>query len=83
MARTPDQGRQEDGRRAALAPYIGKWVALESPTEVLVAADTPEEVLEWLKQHGARASYGMFQVPGQTADGERVLAHPGDQIPDT
>lgn len=55
----PYGGRQA----AALAPYIGKWVALSDPLTVLVAADTPEEVLAWLFQHDRRASYGMFRVP--------------------
>lgn len=55
----PYGGRQA----AALAPYIGKWVALSDPLTVLVAADTPEEVLDWLARHGKRASYGMFRVP--------------------
>jgi hypothetical protein len=48
---------------AALAPFVGKWVALASPTEVLVAADDPLEVLAWLARHERRASYGMFRVP--------------------
>jgi hypothetical protein len=53
-----------DGRQAtALADYAGQWVALSSPTEVLVAADSPEEVLTWLKEHGKQASYGVFRVP--------------------
>jgi hypothetical protein len=55
----PYGGRQA----AALAPHMGKWVALSSPTQVLVAADTPQEVLSWLSQNGQRASYGMFKVP--------------------
>ena len=48
---------------AALEPYVGKWVALASPTEVVVAAETPEEVLAWLRDHRRRAPYGMFRVP--------------------
>ena len=55
----PHGGRQA----AALAPHVGKWVALSSPTEVLVAADSPQEVLSWLSLHGVRATYGMFRVP--------------------
>src|SRR5262245_3236658 len=55
----PHGGRQA----AALEPFIGKWVALSSPTGVLVAADTPQEVLAWLATHGRKASYGMFRVP--------------------
>lgn len=55
----PHGGRQA----AALAPFVGKWVALASPTEVLVAADDPRDVLAWLARHERRASYGMFRVP--------------------
>ncbi len=62
----PYGGRQA----AALAPYVGKWVALSGPTEVLVAADSPHEVLGWLSRHGQRASYGMFRVPNQTSEAE-------------
>jgi hypothetical protein len=62
----PHGGRQA----AALAPYAGRWVALSAPTEVLVAAETPQEVLGWLAQHGRRADYGMFRVPN---DDEEAL----------
>ena len=60
-----------DGRQAeALRPHIGKWVALAGPTEVLVAADTPQEVLAWLARHERRAPYGMFRVPVSPAEAE-------------
>jgi hypothetical protein len=62
----PRGGRQAD----ALRPYIGKWVALAAPTEVLVAADTPQEVLGWLAQHERRAAYGMFRVPASATEAE-------------
>jgi hypothetical protein len=55
----PHGGRQA----AALRPYVGKWVALAGPFDVLVAADTPQEVLAWLNRHGRRADYGMLRVP--------------------
>lgn len=61
----PHGGRQA----AALEPFIGQWVALAAPTEVLVAADTPQQVLEWLSKHERRA-YGMFRVPTTTAEAE-------------
>jgi len=64
----PRGGRQAE----ALRPYVGKWVALAGPTEVLVAADTPQEVLAWLARHERRARYGMFLVPASTADAEGV-----------
>jgi hypothetical protein len=61
----PQRGRQA----AALEPYIGKWVALGGPTEVLVAADTPQDVLAWLSRHGKQAS-GMFRVPAELTEAE-------------
>jgi hypothetical protein len=62
----PYGGRQAE----ALRPYIGKWVALASPTKVLVAADTPQEVLRWLARHDQRAEYGMFRVPALLHEAE-------------
>jgi hypothetical protein len=62
----PRGGRQAE----ALRPYVGKWVALAGPTEVLVAADTPDEVLAWLARHERRAPYGMFRVPSSPAETE-------------
>jgi hypothetical protein len=47
---------------------MGKWVAMSSPTEVLVAADTPEQVLSWLARHERQASFGMFRVPASEAE---------------
>ena len=62
----PHGGRQA----AALAPFVGKWVALATPTNVLVAADTPQEVLAWLAKHERQAAYGMFRVPASTREAE-------------
>jgi hypothetical protein len=64
--RLPYGGRQAE----ALDPYVGRWVALGEPTEVLVAADTPQEVLAWLARHGRRASGGMFRVPASAEETE-------------
>jgi hypothetical protein len=47
----------------ALAPYIGQWVALRPPTEVVFVGASPEEVLNWLAHRGPSADYGMFRVP--------------------
>ena len=54
----------------AFRPYVGKWVALAGPTDVFVAADTPEEVITSLAQHKQRANYGMFRVPLSPAEAE-------------
>lgn len=62
----PRGGRQAE----ALRPHMGKWVALAGPTEVLVAADSPQEVLAWLARHERRAPYGMFRVPVAPAEAE-------------
>lgn len=44
-----------------LRPFVGKWVA-QRGLEVLVAADTPHAVLEWLERHNQNAD-AMFLVP--------------------
>jgi hypothetical protein len=65
------EGRPLGGRQAnALRPFIGQWVALAGPTEVLVAAETPQEVLGWLAKHDRRAPYGMFRVPSNVVEAE-------------
>jgi hypothetical protein len=66
-----ENGGPHGGRQAAaLRPYVGKWVALASPTEVLVAADSPQEVVAWLARHERRAAYGMFRVPLSVEDAD-------------
>jgi hypothetical protein len=55
---------------AALEPFIGRWVALAGPTDVLVAADTPQEVLAWLARHERSATAGMFRVPTSAGEAE-------------
>ena len=64
----PYGGRQAE----ALAPYAGKWVALAGPTDVLVAADTPLDVLHWLARHERKAVGGMFRVPAQPSEAEGI-----------
>jgi hypothetical protein len=46
----------------ALRPFIGQWVAVRGD-EVLVAADSPKEVVSWLARHQQRAQ-SVFRVPG-------------------
>jgi hypothetical protein len=52
---------------AALERHEGKWVALAAPSEVLVAGDTPQEVLGWLARNGRRAQHGIVRVPAAPA----------------
>jgi hypothetical protein len=66
----PENGPQVGEQAAALRPYIGQWVALASPTEVLVAAQTPQEVLAWLSRYERHAPYGMFRVPASVEEAE-------------
>jgi hypothetical protein len=65
-AQGPHGGRQAE----ALRQYAGQWVALAGPADVLVAAETPEQVLAWLAHHERRATYGMFRVPTSTPQAE-------------
>jgi len=69
-----ENGADESPQAAALRPCIGQWVALAGPSEVLVAAETPQEVLAWLAQHDRRAEYGMFRVPADPAEGSHGLS---------
>jgi hypothetical protein len=62
-ASLPHGGRQA----AALAPYVGKWVALGEPDEVLVAADSARELVAWLSRHEQRST-GIFRVPSSEAE---------------
>lgn len=41
---------------------MGKWVVLGEPDEVLMSADTPQEILAWLSMHNVTGSL-MFRVP--------------------
>jgi hypothetical protein len=67
---SPDGEGPHSRQALALRPYLGKWVALATPTEVLVAADSPQEVLGWLARHERRADYGMFRVPASLEEAE-------------
>ncbi len=44
-----------------LRSFAGKWVAIKDD-DVLHAANTPRELVEWLSQHGQKAD-SMFRVP--------------------
>lgn len=53
----PHRGREAD----LLRPFAGQWVA-QRGLEVLVAADTPQAVLQWLERNNQEAD-AMFRVP--------------------
>lgn len=53
----PHRGREAD----VLRPFAGRWVA-QRGLEVLVAADTPQAVLQWLERNNQQAD-AMFRVP--------------------
>jgi hypothetical protein len=61
------EGLGEPGKRRSLAealrPFIGQWVAVRGE-EVLVAANSPAEVVSWLAQHQQQAQ-AMFCVPAE------------------
>lgn len=57
---------------SALAAHAGRWVALAAPDEVIVAADTPQEVIGWLRENDRVAEWGMMRVPGRTEEIELV-----------
>lgn len=44
-----------------LRPHVGQWVAVVD-MEVVHAADTPQQLVGWLSQHGQRAD-SVFRVP--------------------
>jgi hypothetical protein len=69
---TRGDGPRGGAQAAALRPFAGKWVALAGPVDVLVAADTPQDVLAWLAKHERRAEYGMFRVPATDREAEGV-----------
>ena len=62
----PHQGREAD----LLRPFTGKWVA-QRGLEVLVAAESPREVLSWLERHNQRAD-AMFRVPADETEATGV-----------
>ncbi len=62
----PHGGREAD----VLRPFVAKWVA-QRGLEVLVAADSPQEVLAWLERHNQQAD-AMFLVPRDQRETEGV-----------
>jgi hypothetical protein len=58
----PHGGREAD----LLRPFAGRWVA-QRGLEVVVAADTPQAVLQWLERHNQQAD-AMFRVPNDETE---------------
>lgn len=48
-----------------LAPYAGRWVA-QNGDETLFDADSPQDVLRWLRRHGLQAR--VWRVPATPAE---------------
>ena len=65
-AEWPHQGREAE----ALRPYRGQWVG-QRGLDVLVAADSPQRVVEWLNRHGER-DVVVFRVPRDEVDADAV-----------
>lgn len=57
----PHASSESEQRRDRLRSLVGKWVAIKDD-DVLHAANTPRELVEWLSQHGQKADR-MFRVP--------------------
>jgi type I restriction enzyme, R subunit len=55
----PARGRQAD----ALRPYVGMWVALGEPDQVLAASVDPRGLVAELKSRGLSARGGILRVP--------------------
>ena len=59
---SPDRPGPHRGREAdLLRPFAGSWVA-QRGLEVMVAANTPQAVLQWLERNNQQAD-AMFRVP--------------------
>jgi hypothetical protein len=62
----PHGGREAD----LLRPFVGRWVA-QRGLEVLIAADTPQAVLQWLERNNQQAD-AMFRVPSDANEATGV-----------
>jgi hypothetical protein len=58
---------------AALAPFVGRWVAQDG-LDVLYDADSPESVVKWLRRHGRTAR--VWRVPASPAEAGSTLSAP-------
>ncbi len=58
---------------AALEPYIGRWIAQDG-LEVLYDADSPYDVVRWLRTNGLRAT--VWKVPATPEEAGSMLSTP-------
>jgi hypothetical protein len=58
---------------ALLEPFKGRWVAQDG-LEVLFDADSPDDVLHWLRQHGLQAR--VWCVPSSATQAGSALSSP-------
>ena len=64
-APTAAQAAHGGSQAESLRPFVGRWVATRGP-DVLVAADTPTQVVAWLNRYSQQAD-SMFRVPADEA----------------
>lgn len=57
-----------------LHAFVGKWVALDSPTDVVAAADTPQDLLRQLDDLNREAMWGIVRIPVSAEEAEIVGA---------
>jgi hypothetical protein len=56
-----------------LEPYIGRWIAQDG-LEVLYDADSPYDVVRWLRTNGLRAT--VWKVPTTPEEAGSMLSTP-------
>lgn len=66
-------GPRQGAEAVALEPYRGRWVAQEG-IEVLFDADSPEEVVRWLRRH--RRTARVRRIPASAVDTGSSLSAP-------
>jgi hypothetical protein len=69
MSAWPHRGAEA----AALEPYIGRWIAQDG-LEVLYDADSPYDVVRWLRTKGLRAT--VWKVPTTPEETGSMLSTP-------
>jgi hypothetical protein len=68
----PASAARAQRQAMVLAPYIGRWVAVGEPTEVLLAADSRGELIALLEERHVDARGGIFLVPTDIRASEGV-----------